>query len=66
MGDTLMFVGFTISAIGLLIEAIGTAAAAFYPIRRRLPISPFSLVGIGGCCFFGGLLFGLAARYLLS
>jgi hypothetical protein len=66
MGKILMLAGFTIAAGGLLIEAIGVAAITFYPLRRRLMISPFALMSIDGLCFFGGILFGLAARYLIN
>jgi hypothetical protein len=47
MGVVFEFVGFAFASIGLLIEAVGMAAMGYYPLRRRLPISPLSLAGIG-------------------
>jgi hypothetical protein len=55
--------GFTLAAAGLLLEGVGVASAAIYPLRRRLPISPFSIQGIGCYCFCGGILLGLAAQF---
>jgi hypothetical protein len=66
MSKILMLAGFTISVVGLLIEGIGVTAMTFYPVRRRLRMSPFSIVSIGGLCFCGGILFALAVAWLAN
>jgi len=55
-------ISFTIG--GFLLEALGVAAAAFYPVRRRVAFSPFSLISLGGCAFFAGQLVWVAAKSL--
>ncbi len=62
MGNAFRIAGYTIAVAGILIEGLGMAAVAFYPVRRRLPISPFSIMSIGGCCFLGGVLLASAAQ----
>jgi hypothetical protein len=50
-------IGLILAIVGLLIEAIGSAAMAFYTVRRRLPIaSPLPLFGVGGIMFVIGVV----------
>jgi len=62
MGNAFRLAGYTIATAGVLIESIGVLSLAFYSVRRRLPISPFSMISIGGGCFFGGILLALGAQ----
>lgn len=41
---------------GFLLEILGIWAAALYPLRRRLPWSPFTIVSLGGICLVSGIL----------
>lgn len=48
--------GWAITAIGLLAEAFGMVAMAFYRVRSRVAWSPGSIISLGGALFFIGLI----------
>ena len=49
-------VGLLIAVGGLATEGVAALAAAFYPIRRRIALSPFELQSIGFCIFLAGAI----------
>lgn len=56
MATYLSALGLVTAIGGILIEGLAVSAMSFYPVRRSLPWSPFSLVGLGFFCFLGGSL----------
>lgn len=56
MASILGYVGFIISVLGFLIEGLAVFAMVSYPVRRRLPWSPFSFLTVGFVCFIGGMV----------
>lgn len=49
-------IGLLMAFGGMATEFVAVAAAAFYPIRRRLPIHVFQLQSIGFFVFLAGLI----------
>ena len=47
--------GMALLIIGLLLEGFGAAAMPSRSVRRRIPVSPFSLIDLGFVFFVGGL-----------
>ena len=64
MVTTLLLAGL-LSVTGMLIEGLGVLSMACYPVRRRIPMSPFADLSIGGCLFFGGVILFAISRYVL-
>ncbi|MCI0360174.1 MAG: hypothetical protein L0211_16980 [Planctomycetaceae bacterium] len=58
--------GLLIAICGLATEAVAVAAASFYPIRRRIQLSPFELQSIGFFVFLAGAILRGVGLYLDS